>query len=176
MGTLAVEVMDLGNVLNNKRFQHHMSSNLLQHQPNHFPIIKPEPGMERSVSPHGSEHSQYSTSHQLSRPYPSPSAMQAPMPMSSSGMPLPSFPDMGMPNMAYQQMAPTGMPTMQQAPAMPQRSPKPAAKNFPCRTCGKPFARRSDLVRHGMYLCSLDLGIMTDNIRTYPQRSPTSCL
>ena len=42
---MAVEVMDIGNVLNNKRFQHHMSSNFMQHAPSHFPIIKPEPGM-----------------------------------------------------------------------------------------------------------------------------------
>lgn len=150
MGSLAVEAMDIGNVLNNKRFQHHMSSNFMQHHQSHFPIIKPEPGMERSVSPHGSEHSQYSASHQLGRPYPSPSAMQAPMPMSSNAMSLPSYPDMsGMSNMPYQQMPTVGMPTMQQTPPVQQRSPKPAAKNFPCRTCGKPFARRSDLVRHG---------------------------
>jgi len=125
-----------------------MSSNFMQHAPSHFPIIKPEPGMERSVSPHGSEHSHYSTSHQLSRPYPSPGSMQAPMAMSSSAMSLPSFPDMSaMPNMHYQQVPPTSM-TMQQPPPIQQRSPKPASKNFPCRTCGKPFARRSDLVRH----------------------------
>lgn len=153
-----------------------MSSNFMQHAPSHFPIIKPEPGMERSVSPHGSEHSHYSTSHQLSRPYPSPGSMQAPMAMSSSAMSLPSFPDMSaMPNMHYQQVPPTSM-TMQQPPPIQQRSPKPASKNFPCRTCGKPFARRSDLVRHGTHKTIAPRSFITNSSRTYSQRCKAACL
>lgn len=114
------------------------------HQP-HLTLIKHESSMERSVSPHMSEHSSYSTPHSIGRPYPSPSAIQAPMHMASSltgPMPMHAFPDMPgamgvVHNMAMHQM------TQQQAQPPPQ-----PAKAFLCSTCGKSFARRSDLARH----------------------------
>ncbi|KAI5464649.1 hypothetical protein BGZ63DRAFT_351589 [Mariannaea sp. PMI_226] len=105
-----------------------------------------DPVMERSVSPHGSEHSQYSTPHSIVRSYPSPAAMQAPMhipnPMPTA-MQLPGYPEM--PNMGGMGMQMQHMPQPQ--PPQPQASQQPV-KAYPCSTCGKGFARRSDLARH----------------------------
>lgn len=168
MGSLAaVEVMNIGSMLNNKTAQHHLPGNFFNHQPQPFNFIKAEP-MERSVSPHGSEHSQYSASH-MPRPYPSPSAMQAPMAMPNSmqsSMQLPSFPEMpSMPSMP-------SMPTqpMQQAPQHQMQQPQPSTpKSNPCSTCGKHFARRSDLARHGEYACfSQGISRANRSVRTYP--------
>ena len=136
------EVMDITNMLNKKGQLQQLNPGLLDHQ--HQAFVKHEPGMERSASPHGSEHSQYSNPH-IARAYPSPAAMQAPMhipnPMPAA-MQLPGFPEMpnmgGMPNMHMQQM--------QQQPPPPPQQP---IKAYPCSTCGKGFARRSDLARHG---------------------------
>lgn len=148
------EVMDITNMLNKKAGAaaqvQHLSGTLHDHQHHQLPIVKPEPGMERSASPHGSEQSHYSTPHSMPRGYPSPSAMQAPMhipnPMPAA-MQLSGYPDM--PNMAN--MAQMTMPQMPQQP-QPQQQP---TKAYPCSTCGKGFARRSDLARHGRFaLCS----------------------
>lgn len=142
------EVMDITNMLNKKggaaaQVQQHLPGVIHDHH-HQIPLVKPEPGMERSASPHGSEHSHYSNHHSMNRGYPSPSTMQAPMhipnPMPAA-MQLPGFPDMGnMGNMAHM--------TMQQMPQQPQVQQQPV-KAFPCSTCGKGFARRSDLARHG---------------------------
>jgi hypothetical protein len=122
-----------------------------------LPLVKPEPGMERSVSPHGSEHSQYSNPHNMARGYPSPTMMQAPMHISNplpAAMQMTGYPDMPnmghMPNMAMQQMT--------QQPPVPQQP----AKQYPCSTCGKAFARRSDLARHGEFcLCFQTMASLT---------------
>ncbi|RSL70270.1 hypothetical protein CEP54_001851 [Fusarium duplospermum] len=136
------EVMDITNMLNKKGQLQQLNPGLLDHQ-HQLPFVKNEPGMERSASPHGSEHSQYSNPH-IARAYPSPSAMQAPMhipnPMPAA-MQLPGYPEMpnmgGMPNMHMQQM-----------PQQPPPPPQQPIKAYPCSTCGKGFARRSDLARH----------------------------
>lgn len=118
--------------------------------------------LERADSPHGSEHSRYSQppmnngQMQNPRPYGSPSAMQqAPIHMPE--------PNMAPAGMAYAQMQPQ-MQTQMQAQMQPQMqqdmSYPPAqtaivqqnAKTYPCSTCHKPFARRSDLARHGAFL------------------------
>ncbi|PHH75661.1 hypothetical protein CDD83_4374 [Cordyceps sp. RAO-2017] len=91
-----------------------------------------------------SEHSSYSTPHSMPRSYGSPSAMHASMHMPTSmatALTMPAYPEMpaamaGVPNMAMPQMP-------QQAPM-----PQPPVKAYPCSTCGKGFARRSDLARH----------------------------
>lgn len=102
--------------------------------------------LERADSPHGSEHSRYSQppmngNMQNGRPYGSPTVMHTPlhMPepnMAPSGM---GFPTMG-PDMSH------GMP---QFVKPPEAAPQPPLKAYPCGTCGKGFARRSDLARHG---------------------------
>ncbi|KAG5921338.1 hypothetical protein E4U53_003808 [Claviceps sorghi] len=102
--------------------------------------------MERSVSPHMSEHSSYST-HSIARPYPSPSAMQAPMHMPSSmtsQLGMPTFSDMtGALGAVHNMAMHHHMPQQHQHQAAPQPS-----KSFLCGTCSKCFARRSDLARH----------------------------
>lgn len=137
-----MEVMDITNMLN-KKGQMQIPTGPMEYH-HQLPLVKAEPGMERSVSPHGSEHSQYSNHHNMARGYPSPTMMQAPMHISNpmpAAMQMTGYPDMPtmghMPNMAMQQMA-------QQPPA-----PQQPTKQYPCSTCGKAFARRSDLARHG---------------------------
>lgn len=106
----------------------------------------PPVSIERADSPHGSEHSRYSqpptNGHvQNGRPYGSPTAMQAPLHMPE--------PNMAPSGMAFPAMAPD----MSYAPPQPLRAPdatsQPAPKAYSCGTCGKAFARRSDLARHG---------------------------
>ncbi|KAI9789262.1 MAG: hypothetical protein M1816_006271 [Peltula sp. TS41687] len=67
--------------------------------------------------------------------YPSPTAMQNPLPMLQDGL---------LSNDVFE----TGpVQTDFQAPARPQMSTE-TPKAFPCSSCGKGFARRSDLARH----------------------------
>ncbi|KIN04947.1 hypothetical protein OIDMADRAFT_50778 [Oidiodendron maius Zn] len=111
---------------------------------NNFPLS--EAGSERGTSPHGSEHSRYSTPRLVGQMngmngapnmrYPSPTAMQNPLPMLQQ----PYRPDNGYDNSVLQQ---DGIDAGRQLAGdnVPQKA-------FPCSTCGKGFARRSDLARH----------------------------
>lgn len=132
--------MDITNIMNNKNGGMHHQQAL----PGHLSLMKHDPIMERSASPHGSEHSHYSTN-SIARSYTSQGPMQTPMHMSPipNGMQMTGYPDMhgmhGMTNLH-----------MQHIPQQPQEEPpQPLAKAYPCSTCGKGFARRSDLARHG---------------------------
>ncbi|KAI2628251.1 hypothetical protein GGS21DRAFT_249541 [Xylaria nigripes] len=90
---------------------------------------------DRAGSPHGSEGS-YHSAH---RPYGSPSAVSVP-----GQLPLPD------PNMA-QGMMMSILPPVAQGMPMPlnkPQAPPPPVKAYPCGTCQKRFARRSDLARH----------------------------
>jgi hypothetical protein len=94
--------------------------------------------------------------------YASPTAMQNPMAMLQNGF---------MPSTGYEN------PTMHHTTDR-QRSSSgdQAQKAFPCSSCGKGFARRSDLARHGM---SIPLGPSTRTDLTYrkdPQWRTTSRL
>jgi hypothetical protein len=102
-------------------------------------------GSERGNSPHDSEHSRYSAPrYQLNgmnggpntMRYPSPTAMQSPMPMMQQG---------------YRQEGSfdNGMMQQENIPRPRQSGENAPQKAFPCGTCGKGFARRSDLARHG---------------------------
>lgn len=107
------------------------------------------PGIDRTNSPHGSESSYHSGPRVTTalealngmgnaRPYGSPSTMQPPLSMSDAGVPhglmIPNMPPMG-----------SGLPMSYNKP--PDAS-APPPKAYPCSTCGKGFARRSDLARH----------------------------
>lgn len=91
----------------------------------------------RAGSPHGSEHS-YANGRMTMR-YPSPTAMgQSPLPM---------LPGYHAPyNGQMQQQDPN------RAPARQTAGDGTAVKAFPCKDCGKGFARRSDLARHGQLI------------------------
>ena len=104
-------------------------------------ILPSQLAFGRPDSPHGSEQSRYSGP--MNTSYPSPTAMGgtsiAPMPnMGPASMSLPSLPPAV--------LAPHGMHT---GPYKAPDAPQPPPKAYPCSTCGKGFARRSDLARHG---------------------------
>ncbi|WDK09098.1 zinc finger protein [Colletotrichum graminicola] len=149
------EVMDIGNLMNQRSaaMQQHASlhnGSTPERQMHQLPQLTarnmPEPPMDRAGSPHGSEHSQYSrhTMEGVPRSYPSPSAMvgapmQMQVPVSHMGpgpVILPGIPQHDMSQ---------GMP---QYKVPDQQAPQQPTKAYPCSTCGKGFARRSDLARH----------------------------
>ncbi|KAH8666640.1 hypothetical protein BX600DRAFT_511557 [Xylariales sp. PMI_506] len=129
----------------------------LQQQPPQHQVL-PHPhlvgaGIDRSNSPHGSESSHYSAPRGTSalealnglgnaRPYGSPASMQ-PLPLPDHSLP----PGMMIPNMATMASVGQAMPPYS-APAPVKNDNPPPIKAYPCSTCGKGFARRSDLARH----------------------------
>ncbi|KAI1387500.1 uncharacterized protein F4822DRAFT_284654 [Hypoxylon trugodes] len=109
-------------------------------------------GIDRANSPHGSESSYHSgprvgqplealNGMGNGRPYGSPSAMQTAIPLSdpsmAPGMMIPSMPQVT-----------HGIPMSYNKPPEMAPRPQPPAKAYPCSTCPKAFARRSDLARH----------------------------
>ncbi|KAI6546028.1 hypothetical protein MCOR03_011655 [Pyricularia oryzae] len=107
--------------------------------------------VDRADSPHGSEHSRYSappmngSGMDNSRPYGSPSAMHAPLHISPpTSLPLGS--NISLPAIQQPILAPAPPAMMSVYP--PVNQPPPPVKAYPCSTCGKGFARRSDLARH----------------------------
>lgn len=117
-------------------------------------------GSDRGTSPHGSEHSQYSTPRMgmsgmngapTGMRYPSPPTMQGSMPM----MQQPYRPDVTFDNgmmptqQQQQQQQPQPQPPLDNTTRQRQPGDPTVTKAFPCSTCGKGFARRSDLARHG---------------------------
>ncbi|RDA93908.1 hypothetical protein CP533_4522 [Ophiocordyceps camponoti-saundersi (nom. inval.)] len=128
--------------------------------------LKPEPDMERSVSPHMSEHSPYPTPHSIPRSYGSPSAMHASMHMPNSvanALTMPAYTDMNLPSLPMSQISLPPLPPHQQQQQQQQlqhqhqqhqqeqehaKPPSSPVKSYPCSICQKGFARRSDLARH----------------------------
>jgi hypothetical protein len=115
-------------------------------QANRMPMS--DNGSERGTSPHGSEHSRYSApgygQMNMGAPngmrYPSPTAMQQPLPMMQHTYRSDGNFDTSM------------IPQDNMRPAR-QSGDNIAQKAFPCSSCGKGFARRSDLARHGKSNC-----------------------
>lgn len=155
--------------------------------PGMHPSLQPIPqhtALDRSGSPHGSEHSRFSApssslgGFDTSKPFGSPSAMHATLQMSDpsvtsgAGMILPSLP----PNLAPNMSMHPGI----QYTKIPMASGQPP-KAYPCSTCGKGFARRSDLARHGtLHFCVVSfyfhLSTNCCSDRTNPHRCPSTRL
>ena len=125
--------------------------------------IKSENSSERGVSPHASDHSsRYSSQPAASMPsytsmptqlsngirYPSPSQMQTPLPLLQQSYAPNGAPDVNFPHaMPVQPSEDGGQSEIDKATMGSGGSG--LAKAFACSTCGKGFARRSDLARHG---------------------------
>lgn len=132
--------------------EHHMHP---QHQHHGLPHPQLIAAIDRSGSPHGSESSHYSAPRGggaleslngmgNARPYGSPTSMNTPLPMSDphlpQGMMIPGMPPMGHVGQP--------MPVYGHHTPPPKTENPPPVKAYPCSTCGKGFARRSDLARH----------------------------
>ncbi|KAI0421527.1 hypothetical protein F5X98DRAFT_370659 [Xylaria grammica] len=111
------------------------SASTLEHQTQLMTHQHLQPAtFDRANSPHGSEGS-YHSAH---RPYGSPSAVHGQLPLPDPNIP-PSIMMAGLPNVSQ------GIPMPYNKPSEP---PQPPVKPYPCSTCQKRFARRSDLARH----------------------------
>ena len=175
--------------------QHAMPPELRAPQPYHQPppflngAIKSENGSERRGSPDSpDDSSRYSTTPaqqlQAYHPmpsglqagdmrYPSPSNMQTPISMMNNGyVPAPTHPA------SYGQDAPQAQPQQAHQPGSRSASGDSGPpKAFACSTCGKGFARRSDLARHGMlHQVAFRVIVCSQTIRTNPQRRPSARL
>ena len=175
LGSAAYQKMELGNILNAKRsaaalnlnfaMQHTMQAEMQQPhaapQPQYPPPpylngrVKSEAGSDRSGSPHTSDPRYPPPPQQLQYPtmppaYPNPPEMRYPSPsVGSVGVPMP-MPNGYAPNSHHQhQEQAYAQQQQQQEPQQEQKQSTGPPKAFACSTCGKGFARRSDLARHG---------------------------
>lgn len=176
LGNILNTKMSVG-ALAGRPMQYDMQQHNMQHdlQQQHFAPqaylngrIKSENGSERGVSPHPSEHSsRYSSQAPQPLPsyppmptnmphaqamaangmrYPSPSHMQQPMPMMNNNY-IPNPPDH-----TYPPQQPVQQEQQNQQPGGRASGDTGPPKAFACSTCGKGFARRSDLARHGEHI------------------------
>ncbi|MBE3048690.1 hypothetical protein IMZ48_40570 [Candidatus Bathyarchaeota archaeon] len=135
----------------------------------HGPRSTADP-LERTGSPHGSIqsiHSRYSTprpgdiSETLSRSYPSPTPMLQPHdPQLASAMSVRGLPPISAAQPYQTEYRPPVLQgnwnqTIQTIPTRENSASQGPVKAFPCTTCRKGFARRSDLARHGKFLAHL---------------------
>ena len=143
--------------------------------------IKSETGSERGISPHPTDarftsqplqgYQQLPTSLTNGVRYSSPTHMQAPMPLLHQSY-LPTTPtDAGYP--------PQPQPDQlsQQPTGRNGNGESGPPKSFACSTCGKGFARRSDLARHGSVTSPVLLISITDIIteRIHSGHRPHVC-
>jgi hypothetical protein len=91
--------------------------------------------------------------------YPSPSQLHAPLPMLQTGMVQTNGYDNGY---GHDGMRGGGRPME-----------SPSQKAFPCSTCGKGFARRSDLARHGKSPQPVDAQCIQEKILIISQNGST---
>lgn len=149
--------------------------------------IKSETNSERGASPHTSD-SRYAPQHQQPMQYPPmsngyPNDMRYPSPSAGQMGVSSAMMNSYNPNAATEQQYAAAQQQQQQQPAQNAQSTNGRAssdtgppKAFACSTCGKGFARRSDLARHGKIVVSTCSYMHLTLYRTYSQWCTTTCL
>ncbi|KKA30022.1 hypothetical protein TD95_001519 [Thielaviopsis punctulata] len=168
--------MGITNLVSSRAMAHHMPVSAAEYQMSSLGRL-PDP-IDRTNSPHGSVHSMHSMHSRFSpRPgevsmgYGSPANMHTMgHDPTMAGLPMPGMAHASMPSQysteyktdsmsgwthqVQQQSMGMGVHMQQQQQQQQQQQPQQQAvsaspaKPHPCRTCGKGFARRSDLARH----------------------------